>query len=195
MPSATTQLLHIPDWEQRAEARLLVPWRKPRIRAFVRALAQGAQYHEDESLSLVMSCGLDEATGHALDQWGELVGEQRLSLSDSEYRQFIQARMLVNRCSGLTDELIEILETAAGPHLGVYSETLQPACLTLVVVRNAFLVDAAKRRVARLMTEAAPAGRNLVVVEALNGGFGFDDALADIPISAFSAGGFARRIL
>lgn len=191
--SDTTQLIYEPDWAGRAEQRLLVPWRKPRIRAFVRALAAGVQLHEDQVFDLIAGTDLDVATGHALDQWGELVGEQRLGLSDNEYRQFVKARMLVNRSASTTDELIEILEVAAAPMVGVFHEHTDPATIILTVVRNGFVTEPVRRRIARLMQDASPSGRRLVVIEALAGGFGFDGT--DYGTTGFDRGGYARLIL
>lgn len=192
--SGTLQYIRVPDWSDRAQQRLLVPWRKPRIMAFVSALAEGVQAHEDLTFDVLASTGLEEAGGHALDQWGELVGEQRLGLSDNEYRPFIKARMLVNRCDGTVDALLHLLETAAGPVIGVFHTDVQPATYVLVAERSSFLTAAARRRVARLMQAAAPAGRRLIVIEALHGGFGWPDS-PDILTSGYSAGGFARLIV
>lgn len=192
--SSTTQLVYVPDWAERAEARLLVPWRKPKIRALIRALGTGAQTHEDQCMDLIASTGLEEATGHALEQWGDLVGEQKLGLSDTEYRQFIRARMLVNRCSGTVDELLEILALAAGPDASAYHTSVPPATYVLTVVRKSFMSAQARRRVARMMKQAAPAGRRMVVIEALDGGFGWSGS-PDIPTTGYDRGGLSRLIV
>lgn len=194
MGSATTQLIYRSDLEERAQQRLLVPLRKPRMRALAQAFAAGAQLHEDQCMDLIVGTDLAVATGHALDQWGGLVGEQRLGLSDTEYRQFIQARMLVNRSASTTDELLEILEIAAAPHLGCYHTHVAPATIVLTVVRSTWLTAAARRRVSRLMLAASPGGRRLVVIEHLVGGFGWPDS-PDILTTGFDSGGLARLIL
>jgi len=191
--SATTQLLHVPDWPERAANRLRTPWRGDRNGALLAAIGEGAQLHEDIAFDLVVGTTLEAATGHALGQWGELVGEQRLGLSDSEYRPFIQARMLVNRCTGVVDELIQILTIAAGPDATVYHTTTAPGSV-YTVVRRSFLSASSRRRVARLFRAAAPAGRPTVVVEALAGGFGWT-ATPDFAVSGYSRGSMARLIV
>lgn len=189
--SATTELQRVGNWSQHAEDRLLRPWDRERIRALVEAFGAGAQAQEEMSWDVLVSTGLDEATGDALDQWGELVGEQRGGLSDSDFRQFILARMLVNRSSGLIDELLEILDVATQPNVGVWHQNNFPAGFYLVVDRQAFMSEATRRRVARLMEDARPAGRHMSVIEALSGGFGFAD---DDSAEGYGVGPFSRLI-
>lgn len=173
--SATTELVYVPDWPVRGVGRLLVAWDKPRIRALVESFGEGVQTQEDQTWDLLISTGLDEATGDALDQWGELVGEQRGSLGDNDFRQFIMARMLVNTSSGLIDELIEILDVATQPNVRVIHASNYPSGFYLQVERHSFMSDDVSRRVARLMEDARPAGRHMSLIEALVGGFGFED--------------------
>jgi hypothetical protein len=189
--TATTQLQLVPDWPDRGTDRLLVAWDKPRIRALVASLGEGAQLQEDQTWDLLVSTGLDEATGDALDQWGELVGEQRGPLSDNDYRQFILARMLVNRSSGTVDELLEILDVATQPNAGVYHQDNLPAGFYLVVDRQQFMAEATRRRVARLLEDARPAGRHMTVIESLVQGFGFAD---DDSAEGYGTGPFSRLI-
>jgi len=189
--TATTQVQHVPDWPTRGEDRLLRSWDRPRIRALVEALGEGAQLQEELAWDLLVSTGLDEATGDALDQWGALVGEQRLGLADNDYRQFILARMLVNRSSGTVDELVEILEVAAAPVLDVQHQDNLPAGIYLVVTRNTWLTEGARRRVARLMEAARPAGRHVSVIESLPLGFGFAD---DPDAGGYDEGTYSRLI-
>lgn len=191
--SGTTQLLHVPDWPERTANRLRTPWRGEANGALLAALGEGAQLHEDIAFDLVAGTTLDGSTGDALDKWGELVGEPRLGLSDSEYRPFIKARMLVNRCDGTTDALLELLAVAAGPDATAYHTTTAPGAV-FTVARSSFLSAASRRRVARLMLSAAPAGRPIVVVEALSGGFGWTDT-PDFATSGYSRGPMARLIL
>lgn len=188
----TTQLVYQPDHSGVAEGRLLVLWRKPKIRAFCRALGKGAQILEDQDLDLIASTGIDQATGDALDQWGELVGEQRLGLSDTEYRSFVLARMLVNTGDGTIDNMIEILEAAAAPVVRVLHESVFPAGFCLQVERADFMSDEMMRRVARMMTDAWPAGRHMTLIEALDGGFGFD---SDTSAEGYGVGPYSRLIL
>lgn len=189
--TATTELQHVPDWGDKGVDRLLHPWDKPKIRELVQAFGDGVQLHEEETWDLLVSTGLAEATGDALDQWGDLVGEQRGAVGDTSYRQFILARMLVNRSSGTVDELLEILDVATQPNGGTYHQDNLPAGIYLTVERDSFMGAATRRRVARLMEAARPAGRHMTLIEALTGAFGFDD---DDDAAGFGVGPLSRLI-
>lgn len=194
--SATTQLIYRPDWPDTAALRLLSGWDRPKIRAWMQALGEGAQQQEDDTFDLLTSTIIETATGDALDQWGELVGEQRLGLSDAEYRQFVLARMLVNRSAGNADsapidDLIEILDVATEPNVDVWHQDNFPAGLYLVTERLTFMTEETRRRVGRLMEDARPGGRHMTVIESVTGGFGFED---DPTAEGFGVGPFSRLI-
>lgn len=198
MSDDTTRFIYVPDWSERACNRLLVKWRKPRMQALAQALGYGAQVLEDMQFDVLVSTTLDSATGDALDKWGEVVGEDRGPLTDSEYRQFIKARMLVNKSGKVDDaspppidQLIEILDVATQPNEGVRFLSNFPAGFYLQVTRSTFLSDEARRRVSRLMEDARPAGRHMTVIEALVNGFGF---AGDPDAEGFSIGPFSRLL-
>lgn len=191
MSGATTQLIYVPNYKDIAEARLLAAWQQPKIRGIVRALAQGAQTLEDTNFDLIVSTGLDEATGDALDQWGELVGEERGILSDNEYRQFILARMLANRSDSTVDSLLEIFEIATQPNIATFHQDNFPAGFYLQVTRNDFMTEETLRRVARLMEDVRPGGRHMTLIEAVIDGFGF---AGDVTAAGYDVGAFSRLI-
>lgn len=180
-----------PDYPGDAENRLLTMWRKPRIRAVMRGLGYGAQVVEDQTFDLIASTTLQNSTGDALDQWGEIVGEARGAASDSEYRQFIQARMLVNRSTGTVEDLLEILDVATRPNVSVIHLDNLPAGFYLQVTRTAFLTDEGARRVARMMEDARPAGRHMSVIEAVLNGYGFT---GDPDAAGFTVGPYSRLL-
>lgn len=183
-----TNVLYIPNHRELQRQRMLSQFRdKPRLMALMAGCARGIQELEDITFSLIVSRSLELATGAQLDQWGRLVGEERLGLVDAEYRRFIEARILVNRCNSTTDELIVIWEKITGGT--VRHRDLFPAGLQLETVRPRFLEGPTKRRVRRMMVDVRPMGVTMLRVEALAGGFGFGS-----PWTGFSAGGFARTI-
>src|SRR5688572_28088278 len=81
---------------------------KQRIESLFGALGETGQALEDEIDDLITLRALAVATDAALDQCGELIGEQRLGLDDDDYRRFISARILINKTAGTTDELLAI---------------------------------------------------------------------------------------
>ncbi len=172
--TATTETLYISDWVDRAGARILVNWDKPRIRALVAALATGQQAREDEQFDLLLSVAIQDSTGDLLDKWGEAVGEQRLGLSDNEFRPFVLARMLANTCDGSIDKLIQLFRAATQPNVDVFYLSVFPAGFELNVVRPLPMSEAVSRRVARMMEDARPGGKHMTLIEAVPGYFGFE---------------------
>lgn len=53
---------------------------------------------------------IDVATGAQLDVLGALVGRPRAGLSDTRYRLFIRAQMIVNDSDGNTDDILRVLD-------------------------------------------------------------------------------------
>ncbi len=175
MSTATTQLVLIPDHGDRAVRRLLTTWQeKVRIKALIKALAAGTQELEEQSFSLIVSTGIDVATGDALDQWGEVVGEERGPLGDNEYRRFVQARMQANRCRGTVEELIAIFKLVTGA-VKVRYETSYPAGFYLLAQLPDLLPAATARRVRRIMDDAKPGGVEMILIQYLPGAYGWED--------------------
>jgi hypothetical protein len=117
------------------------------------------------------------------------VGEERGVLRDDEYRRFISARILANRCTGSTDELLAVFGTVTGPQYGIKHGDLFPAGFQFWVARDRFMREPVRRRVARLMASIKPGGVSMVLIEALVGGVG-----AGSPWTGTSSGGLARLI-
>lgn len=80
---------------------------KPRFRALVEALALGAQVFEDACVDVIQTLSLSSASGVHLALLGSIVGEQRLNLTEEEYRRVIRAKIVSNRSSGRVSDLLE----------------------------------------------------------------------------------------
>ncbi len=177
---ANGDLVFVPDHKTRARAVLLSQYQgKPNIEALVEALALGAQMLEDQTFDVLISTTLTSASGHALDQWGALVGEVRGDLDDEDYRRFISARIKVNNSEGTTDELIEIWSLLVEPYIEIRHQNYQPATFELMVLRDSYMSDARARRVGQTMRAVKPAGIAMELVESIPGAFGFVEAAGD----------------
>ena len=166
---------HIEDFAEKAWDRF--PFRytgKRRIRALVKALADGTQILEDLIYDVLMSEFIDSATGEALDTWGELAGATRGPLVDSVYRKIVKARMLVNVTSGKTDELIQIYEIATAPS-DVRWWDHYPAGFRLTAHRKSPMSAPRRRRFRELMEDAKGGGIGMSLCEALPGSLKFDE--------------------
>lgn len=193
MPSEPTMasdlgLVYVPDWPDRARRALLgVDWSKPRLAALAMALGEGTQTMEDVTFDLLLTTRLEAASGVTLDVFGRIVGELRGPLADSDYRRFIQARILANVSKGSIDEVVAIWALVTGGQRVAYA-TMYPAGYSLLTVRPSWLSEPLRRRVRRIMDDVRPAGVTHELVEALVGYFGFDGDEA----LGFGDGTFAR---
>lgn len=187
---ATTLLVRHDDLPGRAAGNLLVQWQdKARFVAFARALGVGAQDLEDDAFDLLVGTTLGNASGDALDQWGDLVGEYRQGLADGPYRGFIRARIQANRSAGKVDELIRIFQSITAPST-VVSQEFYPKHLTIRAYRPGFMEERWRNRVRAMMQAIKPAGTFLELVEVQPLFF----ALSPPPGYPLGVGGLSRII-
>lgn len=81
---------------------------KAKLEALLSALIQQVQEAEDAAFTIINGFNLDTAVGDQLDCLGAIVGEPRNARTDTTYRLWIRARILLNRSSGKTEEIYAI---------------------------------------------------------------------------------------
>lgn len=132
---------------------------KPRILALANGIGAGMQLFEDVNFDLLQTLIFETAGGALLDLWGELVGEDRGPLGDSDYRRFIAARILVNRCTATPDELIRIYALIAnGPAREMQLDGLGLPYYQVQAIAPALPGAPLRRRFARTLGAVRPAG-------------------------------------
>lgn len=183
-------LAYQPDWVGRVREIVPSQFRDlPRWASVLAALGAEAQRAEDLLFGVLSGTLLDNARGHALDQWGDLVTEPRGALTDDHvYRRFIRARILASRSAARPGELATILTLLTEPE-SIRYVPIYPGCFVLVIVRREWLEEPIRRRVRLLMEDAFPEGRVGYIVEALLGYFGFAE---DDSARGFGLGLYAR---
>jgi len=192
MDGASTQLVYIPDQGAVAVSQTQFQFRdKTNYIAVIQALCSGVQTVEDNLFALLVDGTIDNAAGDALDQWGTLVGQPRGGLVDYDYRNFIKAKLLVNRCNGTTDALITIWATITPPSRYIVVTPFYPKTMLFEAVRSHDLTDAEISAIDRTMQGARPAGVAFTLVQAPVGYFGFDD---DPDSFGFDDGFFSETI-
>jgi len=113
---------------------------------------------------------ITNATGQHLDNIGEIAGEPRLGRDDTEYRQAIQSRLLINQSSGTPEEMLNALQFLTQATTMSIQE-VQPATVILytdgTVIPSNLYAD---------MLRLKPAGVELFIY-IIEGGipFSFDD--------------------
>lgn len=186
-------IIYTPNYRDVAVSRLLAQFREqPNIVAVIKSLAGGVQAIENDAFGVLVSTTFTAATDIDLDHWGLLVGEERNGLDDDDYRTMISARILANRSIGTRDEIITIAQLVTAPSVVVHRD-LFPACFQLDVARGSagFMTAARARRVAELLRSIKPAGVCMIIVESVEGAFGFLD---NPDASPFDIGVWSRAL-
>lgn len=89
-------------------ARRLEQWKdKPNLQSAISGLITGAQELEDVFFELCNNrLDLINTIGEQLDQFGTIVGQSRLGLTDDLYRILLQARIFINISNGDANSII-----------------------------------------------------------------------------------------
>lgn len=128
---------------------------KPRIQAMLTAYLTQVQELEAVFFDLLeIFTDIDSQTGEQLDLLGRVVGQDREERIDAVYIQWIRARILVNKASGLPNELLRVLAVVVPDASRDYTEAY-PASY-LIEVFDAFSDD--PEAVATILGETEPAG-------------------------------------
>lgn len=157
---ATTDLIYLPDHADRIVRLLRAQDQdKARIVALARGWGAGVQLLEDVNFDLLSSLVFESAIGALLDLWGAIVGEERGPLGDADYRRFISARILVNRCTSTPDELIRIYALISGGAARMLTQDgLGQPFYLLQSIAPALPAPTLRRRYARTLSAVRPAG-------------------------------------
>lgn len=152
---------HVQDHADQAIERLLTQYReRVRFEGWIRANAGATQTAEDAFWAIYTCDDLTTATASQLDDLGEMVGQLRGSLSDTQLRVMIAARVLINTGSGTGDELNEILEivmSLLGSNVVTIREDF-PATIVAVVAGAWAGLGASSTLVASIIRTARAAG-------------------------------------
>jgi len=181
-----------PSRNDTALGRLYSQFRnKPNFQALIRGLSEGGlQVMEDLGWEVLTGTAFGLATGKSLDQWGEIVGQQRLDFSDAEYRGFIAARVIHNIGQGHPDEMILMAQHTMDP-IKVWYRDLFPAAFTIYALRPSLMRETRRAEVRRMFQSGSPAGVYARIVEAPVGFDGVADpsGLAPSPFADFGPSG------
>jgi hypothetical protein len=113
-PDAVTAHTH--ETEHSAAGVALLPHKFRSLEDVVALLAPALDQVQEveDALWDVLGATLADATGHALDQLGELLVWPRGSLSDADYRAVLLVVVKCNRSAGTGDELLQVVAALMG---------------------------------------------------------------------------------
>ena len=104
-------LIEKTDLQAEARGRLLEQYKaKPNFEAFVTLLARQTQELEEIYFDILAAFALGTAVGEQLDFLGQIIGRERLGLSDTAYRVRLNAQVLLNKASGTLEEILAIID-------------------------------------------------------------------------------------
>lgn len=118
---------------------------------------------------------LEAAAGVQLDGWGAIVGVERGSLSDGDYRIRIGAQILINLSQGSREDIFKIVAALLPPGFN-WTLAEQPPAAFEVIVDDVFTQN--KREVARNVCLAALAGVRCILRTHDANPFEFDGGVA-----------------
>jgi hypothetical protein len=163
-PDHVAEVTQVTDHAARGYALLMRALRgdRPLVAALLRALLRQTQDAEDAMWAL-LTLTLDTATGAALDQFGELLGERRdPGLSDDVYRDVLRAVILANRSGGTGNELIAIGHLLFGNLFGDF--TLEESFPAGVLLEPEFAMRAPDASM-RVLRKAKAGGVKLELID------------------------------
>jgi len=146
---------HFADHVTRGVERLIERYRLPRTSALLASWLTEVQAVEDAFYELLTERSIAVATGDMLDILGRIVGQPRDGRDDDTYRLWIAARMMVQRSSGTTEQIIAIVDKLTGGGL-VKLREYYPA--SFVVTTEAEITASDGIQIGQLVALAKPAG-------------------------------------
>ena len=116
---------------EEARARLIGQYKnKSKLEGFIESLVKQIKDLEDAGHNLYGLLDIDNSIGTQLDKIGEIVGQPRQGLTDSEYRIFLNAKIGINISQGEIPRVIDIWKLITNAHI-VHLMEMFPASLAL----------------------------------------------------------------
>lgn len=107
-----TDIIKIDDHVEQGLERRREQWRnKPNLESVIKSLTTGTQDLEDTFFDLCEKrLDLNQAEGEQLDQFGTIVGQERMNFDDDFYRILLLARIGINVSNGDPERIIDTLK-------------------------------------------------------------------------------------
>lgn len=156
-------LIEYPQHLEEAVVALAPPWwGKPRIAALLASYIRRLQDLEDDLWAVIAIRELETADITRLKVLGALVGQDRLSFAEDEYREVIRARALANVSRGRASDLLAVLDVIVGTGEYILTE-IGNATLFLTVLTELEAWQLLALQVVLPDTRAAGVGMQLLI--------------------------------
>lgn len=165
----------IQDHEQRARDNLIAQFQqKPDLEALLNSYIEQIQDLETVYFDLVDDRTLDSAIGAQLDGIGDIVGEDRQSRSDADYRLAIRSRIIVNNSTGTTEDLNQLGRSLLGSTFGFEVSEIFPAGLIVQLQDPIDPVQTDPQQLINFFRATRAAGVRLILTFGIVGSFRYD---------------------
>jgi hypothetical protein len=94
------------DHQAEAVKRLIQWFKKPKNKAFIRALCKPMIALEQAFLDIIAQRDIDLASGEALNVIGRVVGQPQVNVTDVTYKSLVRARIPANKSNGMGNEIL-----------------------------------------------------------------------------------------
>jgi hypothetical protein len=122
------------DHVERGQRLKLAQFRgKPNLEGLISPWLEQVQELEDVLYALLVERWLPNAVGYQLDVLGRIVGQRRGDRDDETYRLWIAARAMVNRSSGLPEQLYAIMRKVVSATTDIELSEEPPAAFTMII--------------------------------------------------------------
>jgi hypothetical protein len=158
-------VIPVPITDHKAESVALLTdaYRDKRaVKGLVLGASAGADAFEAAVWQCINARYLGNATGHALELLGRLVGQRRNGVNDDEFRNAIRIKIAVNNSRGTAEDLTNIVRLLANGGFARYTEIT--AGVFRLEFESAALSAAGFAAVLELLRAAKPAGVSLEAV-------------------------------
>jgi hypothetical protein len=129
---------------------------KPVIAGYLTAWVNQIQDLEDAAFDTLVGRLFPYAEGAQLDGIGRIVGEDRGGRTDIVYREALNARVLINKCEGTPEQIIEIFELLTNQEVELLE--YYPAALELTIPNYVNLDEFNPARMSGYLNGVKPAG-------------------------------------
>lgn len=151
---------------------------RPRLYAWVRAMATASKLYEQALLSVFFGMTFGQAVGAQRDAWGKVIGELRGALDETTYQLYQELRLYVLNTDATVPKAIALLQLAL-PGRDVTAGQLLPNGAHFVVTGGGYMPEAARSHLAGLIRDYQPLGHTYLVGEVPGGAIEFERTMLD----------------
>jgi hypothetical protein len=168
-------IYQIVDHADRAVANLISKFENAtNFQELVRIFVDEIQQLDDLVFALISERYLSSAVGAQLDAYGVVLGFARQGFSDTEYRNLLEARALINQSEGQIGPILFILQKITRASLVLYIPTY-PAAYIVQYTSSVYTSTSFREIIKEFILLITPCGVLNTIVEAPDSAFGFDD--------------------